>query len=192
MSSNQLDDNEILITPEVIDKWKNWCEEDHDFMKSKKDKIWRSYRVWFITIVSNMKMDELCKDESKLESLYEFMSYLLNDQERFLMTFFYRATNRKWRGKPEARMPMDKDRIDKLHISWVDEVSPKHKFWHVHIRISIVQRPIYGISTYFDKPFLQQLTAERFGYKFYVNYGYGHDDSSALEFYMNKKHRDEK
>lgn len=193
MEVNQLENNEILVEPEIINHWIEECKGTTQ-EGVKIEKVWRYHELWLITLVFHEHMYDLCKNPERLDTLYEFMDFMLNDQTRFLQNFFYFETNKIWKGPKEPHiLPIDLDKIDYLNVKWKDEIQPNsaNQFWHLHLRVSIVQRPTRGLSMKFNSRFLHQLTTELFNDRFHVKVNYRANDLSKIDFYIDKNARGE-
>ncbi len=193
MESNQLEQNEILIKPEIITEWKELCDTPQDETK-KVDKIWRSHRLWFITIIMNESMNKLCKDEERMRTMFKFFAWMLNDQEFFLTKFFFMLKNKIWKGSRDPpTLPIDLDRIDYLHINYRIEKQPyaATKFLHAHISVQIVQRPIMGLSMCFNTQIINQMANLLFGHNIKIDIQYTENPVTTVLFYVDKNLRGE-
>jgi len=180
MTSNQLENNEILVHRENF--------ENLDQPEEKK-KVWREYRVWELTLNTNQHYYELKDNPERLDKISEFYEMLLNNQKEFLLDFWQWKKNKAWKGDPEPKvLPINIDVIDYLHITWYPEVQPKNpnQYLHVHVSMRICFRPTFGLSMEFKQKYFQDLVIEIFGKKFRVDIKYGRDNALAIEMYNSK------
>lgn len=193
MESNQLDQNEILVKPEVITEWKQLCESpDEDGQKVAK--IWRYHELWFITIVMNESVKKLCKDEERMRKMFKFFSWMLNDQEFFLTHFYFILKNKIWKGSKDPKtLPIDLDRIDYLHVNYKVEKQPfaGTNFLHAHISVQIVHRPTRGLTMCFNTEIINEMANRLFGHNIKIDFEYTHNPVTTVLFYIDKNVRGE-